>query len=213
METKIKICGLFRSEDIEAVNEAEPDFVGFVFYPKSRRYVSPEKAVELRRKLKPGIKSVGVFVNLPVEQVCDIVCTAQLDIVQLHGDEDSQYITALRDKCSEILEIWKAVRVRDRLDPAAVNKSAAADRFVFDAYVEGYGGFGKSFDFGLLGNIDSEKTILAGGLTFENIESVVTDYAPYAVDLSSGAETDGLKDRDKIIDLVNRVRSCSKMNR
>lgn len=152
-----------------------------------------------------------MFVNLPVEQVCDIVRIAQLDIVQLHGDEDSEYITDLRDKCAGISEIWKAVRVKEILDSADVNKSAAADRFVFDAYVEGYGGFGKSFDFGLLGNIDSEKTILAGGLTSENIGSTVTDYAPYAVDLSSGAETDGLKDRDKIIDLVNSVRS--KMNR
>ena len=96
METKIKICGLFRPEDIESVNEAEPDFVGFVFYPKSRRYVSPEKAAELRRNLKPAIKTVGVFVNLSVEQVCDIVRIVQLDIVQLHGDEDSEYITALR---------------------------------------------------------------------------------------------------------------------
>lgn len=160
METKIKICGLFRPEDIEAVNEAEPDFVGFVFYPKSRRYVSPEKAAELRRNLKPAIKTVGVFVNLSVEQVCDIVRIVQLDIVQLHGDEDSEYITALRDKCAEISEIWKAVRVKENLNLADVNKSASADRFVFDAYVEGYGGFGKSFDFRLLENIDSEKNYI-----------------------------------------------------
>lgn len=85
METKIKICGLFRPEDIEAVNEAEPDFVGFVFYPKSRRYVSPEKAAELRRNLKPAIKTVGVFVNLSVEQVCDIVRLSNLILFSCTG--------------------------------------------------------------------------------------------------------------------------------
>lgn len=204
--TKIKICGLYRSEDIEYVNEALPDFAGFIFYPKSHRFVSRKRASELIKNLDSRIKTVGVFVDNTPQEVSEIVNTAGINIVQLHGSEDNTVIDEVKKLCPSILEVWKAIRIKNSFDINVLKNIDHADRYLADAYVEGYGGQGKSFDARLVNEIDRNKLIIAGGLNENNIKSTIRLTTPYAIDLSSGVETDRKKDRNKIIAAVNSVR-------
>lgn len=206
-KTKIKICGLYRSADIDYVNEAMPDFAGFIFYPKSHRYVSFEQAAELISRLDGRIKPVGVFVDNTPQEISEAVKTAKLDIVQLHGDEDNYIIDEVKRLCTSISEVWKAVRIKNRFDLSMLKNIDHADRYLADAYVEGYGGQGKTFDACLVKEIKSEKLIIAGGLNKSNIKSTIELTSPYAIDLSSGVETNKIKDRNKIIAAVNAVRN------
>lgn len=211
MKTKIKICGLFRDEDVEYVNEALPDFAGFIFYPKSHRYISAERAAGLIKKLDRRIKSVGVFVhNSPIE-IAETVQTADIDIVQLHGEEDNEVISEVKQLCPDICEVWKAVRIKDSFDVCMLDNINLADRYLADAYVEGYGGEGRSFDPKLVRGIERHKLITAGGLNADNIQSVIKLLSPYAVDMSSGVETNKIKDRTKILKAVKAVRECTKI--
>ena len=211
MKTKIKICGLFRDEDVEYVNEALPDFAGFIFYPKSHRYISAERAAGLIKKLDRRIKSVGVFVNnFPIE-IAETVQTADIDIVQLHGEEDNEVISEVKQLCPDICEVWKAVRIKDSFDVDMLDNINLADRYLADAYVEGYGGEGRSFDPKLVREIERHKLITAGGLNADNIQSVIKLLSPYAVDMSSGVETNKIKDRTKILEAVKAVRECTKI--
>lgn len=201
--SKIKICGLFREEDIAAVNEARPDYAGFVFAP-SRRQVSPERAARLIGKLSPGILPVGVFVNEIPARAARIAEIAGLAVIQLHGDEDGGYVGHLRRFTG--LELWKAVRVRNAASLSTID-SYHVERFLLDAYSEqAYGGCGEPFCWDLIRGIDREKLILAGGLNASNLEQAVKTVRPYCVDLSSGAETGGLKDAEKMKQLVSIVR-------
>lgn len=210
MNTKIKICGLFRNEDIEYVNEALPDFAGFIFYPKSHRYVSAERAAELIEKLDCRIKSVGVFVNESPIEIAETVHIAGLDIVQLHGEEDNGVISEIKRLCPDICEVWKAVRIKDRFDTCMLDNISFADKYLADAYVEGYGGQGRSFDPNLVREVEMQKLITAGGLSADNMHAVIKLLSPYAVDLSSGVETNKVKDRTKILKAVKAVREYSK---
>lgn len=208
MSTKIKICGLFRPEDIEAVNIAKPDYVGFIFYPKSHRYVTAERAKALRAGLDPSIKAVGVFVNLGTDEAAGIIRTASLDIAQLHGDETDEDICRLRQECPKLEQVWKAVRIKDGFNIGSLNQYSSADKLVLDAYVEGYGGAGKSFDLNLIKGVDPRRIILAGGLNPQNIRGAIKTVRPWGVDLSSGVETHRKKDKDKIINIVNLIRNA-----
>ena len=197
--TKIKICGLSREEDIDYVNEAEPDYIGFILhFPKSRRNISIEKAAELKRRLSPGIKAVGVFVDPPPEVVIEASEAIGLDVIQLHGHEDDAYISALRNRTA--LPIWKAFRIRSADDLAAAEKSPA-DEILLD---NGYG-TGEAFDWSLAAGF-IRPFMLAGGLTPENIAEAIHALRPKLADISTGVETDGQKDRGKIIAAVNAVR-------
>ncbi len=205
-ETKIKICGLYRCADIEYVNRAMPDYAGFIFYSRSYRYVSTYFAAELIGRLNKNIKAVGVFVNTKPEKIAKIAENAGLDIIQLHGDETNAEIDEVRRLCGGISEVWKAVRIKDSFSADMLKNISHADKFLADTYVEGYGGRGKKFDIRLIKSISREKLIVAGGINISNIKSVIDTLGPYAVDISSGVETNGVKDRDKILDLVNLVR-------
>ncbi len=197
--TKIKVCGLFRDCDIDYVNEAQPDCAGFILlFPKSHRSLSPARAAELRRRLSPGIRAVGVFVDQPVETVARAAEEIGLDVIQLHGHEDDETIAALREKTG--LEIWKAFRIRTAGDLAAAERSTA-DEILLD---NGYG-TGAAFDWSLATGF-SRPFLLAGGLTPENIPEAVRSMRPRLVDISSGVETDKLKDRDKIMAAVSAAR-------
>ncbi len=212
---KVKICGITRKEDIQYVNKYIPEYIGFVFAP-SRRRVSPEKALELIKELDRRIKKVGVFVNESVEEVAYTAKKCGLDIVQIHGDEHEGYLERLREmldsECwtdiTERVEIWKAVRVRDT-DSLNVLKSCNADAFLLDAYVEGsYGGAGKTFNWELVVKAaKTAKIILAGGLNKHNVVEARDLVQPYALDVSSGVETDGFKDEIKIRDFICISRS------
>lgn len=200
--TKIKLCGMLRSRDIDYVNEAASDFVGFVF-AQSRRRVTPGAAESMRRRLSDGIRAVGVFVNEKPGNIAALVSGGIIDAVQLHGDEDENYIKAL--KLSVKCDIIKAVRVRTA-DDIRLAQTSAADYLLFDKFSAGvYGGTGEMFDHSL---VRSEKPFfLAGGLNSGNVEKAIRDTKPFAVDLSSGIETNGVKDREKILETVRRIRN------
>lgn len=198
-ETKIKICGLFRPEDAEAVNKAGPDFAGLVFYEKSRRYISPNRAEELRRLIDPAVATVGVFVEAGEMEIVRLYRRGVISIAQLHGGEDEDYIKRLRDLQPD-LTIWQAYVVRSRQD---IEQAAAspADVVLLD---NGYG-TGRCFDWTLIGDLP-RPFILAGGITPENITEAITRFHPYALDISSGVESAGVKDGKKIAAAVAEVR-------
>ena len=190
--TKIKICGLFRECDIEAVNAHRPDWCGFIInFPKSHRSLEPDMVRALRAKLDPTITPVGVFVDQPVKYVAALLNDGTISVAQLHGHEDADYIARLRAMAPDH-ELWKAVKVRSQADLDAAN-SSTADLVVLD---NGYG-TGQTFDWSLAGGI-SRPFLLAGGLTPENIPDAIAQLHPFGLDISSGVETDKLKDTNKI---------------
>ncbi|MCC8170020.1 MAG: phosphoribosylanthranilate isomerase [Oscillospiraceae bacterium] len=200
----IKICGLRRYEDIEIVNKYKPDYIGFIF-AKSKRQVSALFAAELAGRLDSSIKTVGVFVNAPIAEVEETVKTVGLSVVQLHGDEDGEYIKKLNVGC----EVWKAVRVRDGADIPDV---IGTDRLLLDKYTDKeYGGSGKTFDWSSVGSINTDKPlILAGGLTAQNVKRGIEIFHPWGVDVSSSMETDGFKDEKKIREFIDILRKEEK---
>lgn len=196
---KIKLCGLTRPCDIEAVNELQPDYIGFVFAKKSRRYVSPEKAEELKAMLAPGIQAVGVFVNEEPEQIVSLLEAGIIDVAQLHGQEDEREIRRLRELTDHPL--IQAFRIDTEQDVERANASTA-DYVLLDS---GAGGTGTVFDWDLLQAI-RRPYFLAGGLDTENLGTVKVKLNPYGVDVSSGIETDGYKDKGKMTAFVAAAR-------
>ena len=206
--TKIKICGLTRTEDIEMVNEFLPDYIGFVF-AKSRRQVSAEQAKELKNKLRPAIKAVGVFVNEKPENIAEIANQGIIDLIQIHGDEDAAYCAQLR-KLTQA-PIIKVVRV-EREDDLAGIEEFDCDYYLFDTLSsKEYGGTGQAFDHSLLYNKEIKKPFfVAGGLNQDNVAAVIEAIKPYGVDASGGVETDGIKDANKIIEFIKQGRIVGK---
>lgn len=192
-KTYIKICGLTRLCDADAVNRFRPDYAGLVFCDKSRRYVDPGQARLLRQRIDPSILTAGVFVDAPMELIRSIYRQGTIRIAQLHGSEDDTYIEFLR-KSEPGLEIWKAFRLGEAGE-AQLSEAAAsrADQILLDHGA----GSGSCFDWYSVGHF-TRPFILAGGLTPENIADARSVLAPFMVDLSSGVETDGWKDPDKI---------------
>ena len=197
--SKIKICGLSRIADIEAVNHALPDYIGFVF-ASSKRRVDIETAAMLKEKLSLRIKAVGVFVNEEISVISEIVQNGIIDLIQLHGDEDGAYIKQLKKACD--CPVIKSVSVGDTL-PALPNK---ADYLLFDTLSEQRGGFGKTFDWHILKEYNGPQYFLAGGLSIENVAEALSQLSPFCVDVSSGVETNGFKNPEKIYRFVQTVR-------
>ena len=197
--SKVKICGLSRKEDIEAVNRVLPDFVGFVF-ARSRRRVDIATAAALKRKLDPRIRAVGVFVNEDVSAVAEIYHNGVIDMAQLHGDEDGEYIRRLKRTCG--CQVIKSIGVRDTLPPLP----GEPDYLLFDTFSGRRGGIGRAFDWNVLKKYRGLPYFLAGGLSVENADSAIDMLNPFCVDVSSGVETDGMKDANKIEIFVNLVR-------
>ena len=197
--TKIKICGLTREEDINIVNDYLPDYIGFVF-AKSKRQLSLSQAKHLKSLLNPAIQAVGVFVNEPIDNLLEYEKEKVIDIVQLHGDEDSAYIQELKTKIK--LPIIKAIRVQQESD---ISQNFNVDYLLFDKYLEGaYGGGGESFDWQTIRDM-TRPYFLAGGINLDNIHAAIQK-APYAIDVSSGVETNGIKDKDKIRQIISIIR-------
>lgn len=196
---KIKICGLFRNIDIDYVNDAMPDFIGFVF-AKSRRQVSEGWAEAMRPKLRSEITPVGVFVNESLAKVAQLLNDSIIEIAQLHGTETEQYIQELKSLTNK--PIIKAVRVLSQEDIVGA-QDTVADFLLLD---NGTGGTGESFEWSLVSKV-KKPFFLAGGLNADNIEQAIVATSPYAVDLSSGVETGGMKDRGKILEIVRRMRN------
>lgn len=198
MTVRIKICGLSRKVDIEYANQVMPDYVGFVFWEHSRRYVSHEQAAALRRLLRQEIPAVGVFVDAPSEEIISLLEKGVIDMAQLHGEETEEEIRYLQAVTGK--PVMKAVKVRSRCDVEAWLDSSA-DYLLFDSGM----GSGVTFDWELLKDIPRDF-FLAGGLKTENLKQAVETVRPYAVDLSSGVETGGIKDRIKMQEAVSLVR-------
>lgn len=201
---KIKMCGLRRPDDIIYANEYLPDYIGFVF-AESRRKVSGREAKKLGEQLDPSIKKVGVFVNEPVRSLITISKQAGLDIIQLHGDEGEEYIKEVKHETGK--ELWKAVRVRMVKDIQEAQR-LPADKLLLDSFSEeSYGGTGKVMDFAVLDQADIRKPyFIAGGLTVENLPEILKKAEPYGIDISSGIETEGVKDREKMLKVIQCVR-------
>lgn len=197
--SKVKICGLTRLEDILAVNQYKPDYVGFVF-AKSRRKVNAEQAKLLIENLDKGILPIGVFVDEMPEKVSQIAKECHLKGIQLHGNEDNIYIGTLKKELQNIL-IIKAVKVKDEASIMMANESKA-HYILFDSLS---GGSGLPFDWELIKDFKKDY-FLAGGLHPENINSALVKLNPFTVDVSSGVETNGLKDESKIKDFILRVK-------
>ena len=196
--TKIKLCGLSRVCDIEEANRLQPDYIGFVFAKKSRRCVTAEQAGELKKLLRPEIRAVGVFVNEAPEAVAALLNSGVIDLAQLHGSEDAEYIRRLRDLTDSPL--IQAFKIRSKEDLIRAEASAA-DEILLDAGA----GTGTVFDSSLLRNME-RRYFLAGGLNPENVREAIRDLHPYGVDVSSGIETDALKDGTKMAAFVAAVR-------
>ena len=196
--TRIKLCGLSRPCDIAVANELKPEYIGFVFAQKSRRYITPERAEELKRLLSKDIQAVGVFVNETAETVAELLNNGVINIAQLHGGEDEDYIKQLRTLTDK--PIIKAFRI-ETANVIADAENSTADYILLDSGA----GAGTVFDWKLIQNI-KRPYFLAGGLSIDNIENAVKELHPYAVDVSSGIETDGLKDETKTAAFVAAVR-------
>ena len=224
-ETGIKICGMRRKEDIEAANACRTDFIGFILSPGFRRSVTPEAAELLAQSLAPGILKVGVFVNESVEKVAS--AAGFLDMIQLHGNEDNAYIRDLRGRLMTTNDprgraattndprgrlLIQAFRIRCANDLKRAMESEA-DYLLLDNGT----GTGEAFDWSLIRDAEALKHgaaakpwILAGGLGPDNVAEAVRRFRPFAVDLSSGAETDGWKDPEKMARCVQAVREAGR---
>lgn len=206
-KTKIKICGLRRREDVDYVNRWQPDYIGFILADGFRRQILPEQAAELADHLDPQIQRVGVFVNQPVEFVSDLLDRGIIQLAQLHGDEEEEYIQSLREACEKRgcpSSIIQAVRVRRAEDILRAQESSA-DFLLLDAWSEkSVGGNGETFDWSLIQGLE-RPFFLAGGLGADNVAEAIRLVQPYGVDASSSLETEGYKDPDKIRNFVKEV--------
>lgn len=200
--TKIKFCGLSRPSDIEAANRIRPDYIGFVFAGKSRRYVTPEKAGELKRLLAPGILTVGVLADADLRNAAELLKSGLIDMAQLHGSESESYAEQLRRISGR--PVIRAFPVRTEEDVRRA-ESSSADYILLDSGA----GTGRTFDWELLKRL-RRPYFLAGGLSPDNAEEAVRRLHPYGVDVSSGIETGGKKDRKKMAAFAAAVRKGGK---
>ncbi|MBS4018394.1 phosphoribosylanthranilate isomerase [Azonexus hydrophilus] len=204
MKTRIKICGLTREADVDAAVAAGADAIGFVFYSPSPRYVTPERAAELARRVPPFVDVVGLFVNASAEEIGATCAAVPLNLLQFHGDETPAF-------CRSFARPWlRAARVRPGLDLVEFARSYSDARgLLLDAFVEGYGGGGHVFDWTLIPPGLPGHLVLSGGLHADNVGDAIRRVRPVAVDVSSGVEAGkGIKDHDKIAAFVAAVRAA-----
>ena len=205
--TRVKICGLSRPEDIFQANKLKSDYIGFVFYPKSKRAVTQSQAALLKAMLDKEINAVGVFVNADIAFIEKLAQLRIIDLVQLHGDEDSLYIQELRKRV--YIPIIKAIRVQGE-ESLQNLRNYPVDFFLFDTYKPGqYGGTGERFNLELEGVTIPKPYFIAGGLDASNVAQVIAENPhAYAVDVSGGVEDSatGLKDAQKMADFVAQVK-------
>lgn len=197
---KIKICGLRRPQDILIANRYKPDFAGFIIdFPKSHRSISGQEVKNLRQNLDHGIPVVGVFVDQPVQKVTDLLNDGTIDFAQLHGKESPEYINEVQKSTGK--KVIKAFEVKTSEDIERALESPA-DYLLLD---QGKGG-GETFDWSLITEKIDRPWFLAGGLTADNLQQAIDTVHPWGVDISSGVETNGVKDEEKVKEVVSIVR-------
>ena len=201
--TRIKICGITREQDLQAVASCGADAIGLVFYEKSPRHVALQQAVQLARAVPPFVTVVGLFVNPSAEQVREVLAQVSLDVLQFHGEEAPEF-------CAQFGRPYlKAIRVRDGVDLVqCAALYADAQGLLLDAYVEGtHGGTGAVFEWSLIPEALRPRIILSGGLDSSNVGAAISVVHPYAVDVSSGVEASkGIKDAAKVAAFINEVK-------
>ena len=202
---KVKICGLKTLEDIDYINEVLPDFAGFIFAESSRR-VSFKLAAKMKSKLNKNIKSIGVFVNEKTENIINAAEEGIIDLIQLHGNEDNNYIKEIGNKLK--LPVIKAFKADSNLKYNIEN--TIADYVLIDSCNKNqFGGTGQLFDWGLIPETE-KKIFLAGGLNADNIIRAIKEVNPYCLDINSGVEINGKKDRKKILEVMQIVKGYKK---
>lgn len=195
--TKIKICGLSRPRDIDYVNEAKPDYIGFVFWEKSRRYVTGRQAGTLRERLDADIAPVGVFVNEKPEIIAGLANAGIIDLIQLHGSEDEAYLRTLKTMTEKpVIKAFQMTYPQGTMLP-----DYPADYYLIDSGK----GCGKTLNWDEIPDV-KKPWFLAGGISADNVQEAIGKLHPYGVDFSSSVETDGCKDREKILEIVRRIR-------
>ncbi|GAB3449994.1 phosphoribosylanthranilate isomerase [Massilia solisilvae] len=213
--TRIKICGITREQDLHAAVDAGADALGFVFYPKSPRYVTPEQFALLARALPPYVSSVALFVNPTLAEVEAVVRAGQVSLIQFHGDETAGQCAAIAQQAGR--PFVRAYRVKpdtaasDLLSCELAYRAASPwfSGLLLDAYVDAYGGAGKVFDWSLIPKELAPRVVLSGGLSVQNATDAVVHVRPFAVDISSGVEeSKGIKDARKIAAFVAAVRAA-----
>ncbi|PCI20510.1 MAG: phosphoribosylanthranilate isomerase [Piscirickettsiaceae bacterium] len=203
MRTRVKICGITRSEDALAAVKYGADALGFVFYEGSKRFISIQKADSIFNKIPPFINKVALFVNEKHDVVVNAINALNINLLQFHGDEDEAYCESFN------MPYLKAIRMTNNTDLLAVSEEFhSASGLLIDAYDDAhYGGTGKTFDWTLLPEQCRQPIILAGGLTMNNVKDAIISTHPYAVDVSSGVEqSKGIKDHQLIKQFMNEVR-------
>jgi phosphoribosylanthranilate isomerase len=204
MRTRVKICGITRAQDARAAADAGADAIGLVFYPPSPRFLSVERAREIRDALPPFVQSVALFVNADATQVAQVIGRVHPGMLQFHGEETPEY-------CAQFgLPYLKACRVAQGVDLLKyLRPFSAASAWLLDAHVEEYGGVGASFDWALVPASLERPLVLSGGLTKDNVGSAVRRVRPWAVDVSSGVESaKGIKDAARIAAFIAEVRNA-----
>jgi phosphoribosylanthranilate isomerase len=211
--TRIKICGLTREEDVAAAVAEGADAVGFVFYPKSPRYVTPARAAELIATLPPFVMPVGLFVNASAEEVAETVRVAPVALLQFHGDETAAQCAAAAAAANR--PFMRVFRVKGDTTGSELLEYEAQCRasrlfagLLLDTFVDAYGGAGKVFDWSLIPKDLAHRAVLSGGLSVQNATGAVAQVRPYAVDVSSGVEAaKGIKDASLIAQFIAAVRA------
>ncbi len=204
MRTRVKICGITRARDAVDAANAGADAVGFVFYPQSPRFLSIARAVELRDALPPFVQTVALFVNPGRREVEEVVEHVRPSMLQFHGEEHPSF-------CTSFSVPWiKACRVKSGVDLVEyLRPYSGAAGWLADAYVEGYGGEGRSFDWSLVPSERDRPLILSGGLASDNVREAIRRVRPWAVDVSSGVESaKGIKDAAKIAAFIQEVKNA-----
>ena len=196
---KIKICGLKRLEDIEIANKYKPDYVGFVF-ADSKRKVSHDFALEMKNNLSPDILSVGVFVDADIDEIIDLYDGGVIDIAQLHGNESEYYIKKLKENTNDELIIINAIEMSSEKNLLEYDDSLA-DYLLLDSGK----GSGKTFDWRLIRKDLRKEFFLAGGIDISNVRKAIEEFNPYAIDLSSSLETNGIKDENKVREIMEVI--------
>ena len=215
LRTRIKICGITRTEDLHAAVHAGADALGFVFYPKSPRYVTPGRYAELARALPPFVNAVALFVNATEDDIRAVVAAGPVSLLQFHGDETPEACAQLAGAVQR--PFVRAFRVKPDTTAADLLESEAQYRaaspwftgLLLDTYVDAYGGAGKVFDWSLIPKELAPRVVLSGGLSVHNVTGAVAQVRPFAVDISSGVEAGkGIKDARLIAAFVDAVRAA-----
>ena len=204
--TRIKMCGIKIIADVEAANTCRPEYVGFVFAPESKRFVAPQTAKVLKQALDKEIQVVGVFVDAPLEEVSSLLKEGIIDLAQLHGSEGEAYIRSLKEQTNKpVIKAFRMNALGDKINETlfAIEQSSA-DFVLLDSKA----GCGEVFEWGMIETVQ-RPYFLAGGLDISNVSTAMEKLQPYAVDVSSGIETDGVKDKDKMEAFVTLVRENS----